>query len=347
MIRDAASLFKTPPDASGLTDYLTKIFSGFRETNLFIGAFESGMFELLKDPKSPDELSSLLGTDPVITSMMCRALMSRDLLVLEDGRYRNSFVSDMFLTEDSEYGLTNRLRQDLTCLKPWGMFEEHFHNGPELVKYEDMFGDLWISAIGESRKLEGISKIVDAIAKEVDLDNIETVMEVGAGHAFHLIGLCHLNPSIKPYVFDKPEIIDRTVSNMNEYGFHVNAIAGDYYEVGVGGPFDLVIIMFNPAGSDVKLCENISSAVGENGYLFVRRHNTILKSEPFSDMDRALRTWPEMERGLPRSWGDVRNGSEGYDERMQELGLDPVFKEQFDSNSEIILFRRRGSCHSR
>ncbi len=339
--KDPENLFRKPDaDLAPFRERMSGLYDSYRELNLLLSAFDHGLFELLKDPHTVDEISSNYGSDALLTGMMCRALESRGYLVSEGDHYVDSPMSRTFLTEDSDFTMCNRIRQEESFVLPWGSVWDRIVDGPEVLRYEDMFGDKWISAIGDDRRVEGVSKILDIVDSKIAMCNVAKVLEIGAGHAYHLIGLCHRHPWIEAHVFDKPEIIDTTRENARSYGFEFGCQAGDYYEDDIEGVYDFVMIGFNPAGSDIELCERVASTVGKDGYLLIRRHNTQLKADPLSDMDRNIRMWEGMERGSTRSWGDIRNMSRGYNDRMEELGLEKVFWMQLDRDSEILLFRR-------
>ncbi|MGN0099082.1 MAG: methyltransferase dimerization domain-containing protein [Candidatus Methanomethylophilaceae archaeon] len=339
--KDPENLFRKPDsDIAPFRERMSAMYDSYRELNLLLSAFDHGLFELLKDPHTADEVSANYGSDPILTEMMCRALESRGYLTMDGDRYIDSPMARTFLTEDSDFTMCNRVRQEESFILPWGDVWERIVNGPEVLRYEDMFSDLWISAIGDDRRVEGVSKVLDIVDSKIDMCNVSKVLEIGAGHAYHLIGLCHRHPWIEAHVFDKPEIIDTTLENTGAYGIKVECQTGDYYDDDIKGFYDLVMIGFNPAGSDVKLCERVASTVGLGGYLLIRRHNTQLKTDPLRNMDRNIRMWDGMERGSTLSWGDIRDMSRGYNERMEEIGLEKVMWMQLDRDSEMLLFRR-------
>ena len=190
------------------------------------------------------------------------------------------------------------------------------------------------------RRNDGISKVIGAIARFVPLSSLHDVLEIGAGHALHLIALLDSYPNLKAFVFDRPHILTVTKGNMAEYGSEATLIGGDFYEGDIPGEYDFVMAQLNPAGSDVAFCEKVARTVRKGGYLFIRRHYGEPAPDHLVNLDRGIRGWQGIDRSKIGGWGDTRNANAGYDEKMESLGLVKVAREECPANVENVVFRK-------
>ena len=341
MKNDISELKHTPK--SSLLDlklYLANIYSGYRETCLLKAAIDDGVFDLLKEPHTVEEISKVTGKNELIVSTLCRALEKRGLLDIQDGKYIDSLKSTEFLTSSSEFSLLPRVRFNLAMLEDWADLPERLNKGPIVDSEKNIYGINWMSAIESDRRAEGIPKMIDVIADNVDIASLRKVLELGPGHGLHLIGLCGINSNIQPYILDRPGMIDFTKANMQSYGITPVAMAGDYRTDDFGGGYDLVMTMFNSAGSDPEMCGKIAKSIVVGGHLFVRRAVSTSTPGFLSDVDEALRHPEGSELHYYPTDDEMRSRGRTYDDRMSDYGFRVKDRRRMDTISEVIMYER-------
>ncbi|MGN0098381.1 MAG: methyltransferase, partial [Candidatus Methanomethylophilaceae archaeon] len=203
-----------------------------------------------------------------------------------------------------------------------------------------MFGERWIDAIGEGAISGGIGTIMKDLESKVDLDSLDTFIDVGGGHALYSIALSYLHPNLKGTVFDKPHIIKVAERNISDYGSDVSTISGDYYTDDIPGTYDLVFASFNQMCSDPVLVPKIVSVMSPGGYMYIRRHRKAVSENALRNLEWNLAIWEGMPKGQKRHGGEFTQKSEEYIDAMESAGIRMISRETLDNSSEILVFRR-------
>lgn len=341
MGKNPERLLDNPPaDYAEFNSMMMGMFRGYRSTILLLAAYRKGLFEKLQNPATSEELADAVGWHGELCRMVLDALVPVGFVSFDGEKYSLSDNGRTYLLRDSDFTYTHRLDAFCDSLLPWLDLEDLLVDGPIEIERTEMFSTNWIQAMGDMRRLDGIRKVIDSIARNVPLDTIKDVMEIGAGHAYHLIALMHTYPHLSGYVFDRPGILETTDENLRLYGKSATLLGGDFYEQEIPGTYDLVISQLNPAGSDVVMCEKVAAIVRKGGYLFIRRHYGEPEADPLVNIDRGIRGWIGIDRTKIGGWGDTRNANAGYDEKMISLGMELVVREECPANVENVIFRK-------
>ena len=301
-------------------------------------AVDLGLFGFTRESITAEDLSEKLSADRDLTEMLCDTLAQLELLRKEGSGYVNTAASSLYLDKDSQYYQGSNLEGLFNRLDEWTQLEARLKNGPVYHPRDQVFGQRWLKAIGESCMGGGVGAVVDEIDRHVNLDDYGTFLDLGGGHGLYTIGICHRHPGLKAFVFDLPMMRDIAETNFKRYGKDIGFIAGDFYKDDLGGPYDVVFSSFNLSTSDIRMCDKVAGAVRKGGLLILRRHLPSTSTDSISNLEWSLSTWDgKGKKNYPGSWLPT---SAEYMDRLAELGMETIFREDFDKGSELVILRR-------
>ncbi len=318
---------------------LENMLDGFRKFMVFREAFGSGIFDLTEKTISSSEIAERLSLDPEMCSLFCEALVGMDMLEKDGDCYHNTPMSSLYFVKTSQYYQKENVGLTMRRASRWDMFNDILRNGPVMTSPEEMYGEAWITAIGEGAMSGSVGSVLRYIEQRVDMDSLHSMIDVGGGHALYTIGFCARHPSIKGIVFDRGRIIDVALKNIEDYGSSVEVIRGDYTTDSLGGPYDLVFSSFNGSCSSRDMAERMAGAVAKGGYLVARRHLPSRGKDPLANLGWNLEISDSSMKGKPRH-GAHSADNDGFDEEVCRLGLKIVCKEDFDETSYMTIFRK-------
>ncbi len=341
-MKDPAILVDTPEVS---VDHLFQevfegYFEGYRRAMVLRASFELSLFEKTHNPVTAAHLAEVYGWDDVMTRLLLDCLVSMGLMEREAGMYHNSTSSATLLDPESPRYQGSNIRYMMNRLEGWKDLSTVVINGPNILPVGDVFGDLWIRAIGESAAGGGIAKVISEVESAIDLPEDGTLLDLGGGHGLYTVAFCSRHPGLKGYVFDKPEMTAVAEEFFREYGCTAETIQGDFYSDGLGGPYDVVFSSFNHSISDISLCEKVYSAVSPGGLLIMRRHTYNGEPDPIRLMEWNISIREGVEKGKQRFRGSWLPSSEEYVGIMESLGMETLYRKALDSNSELVIMRR-------
>ncbi len=311
---------------------------GFSSLIILRTAVEMGIFDMTSEPVTVDEVCSAKGTDRDLTEMFLDSLAQLELLVKEGDRYVNSEAAALYLDPKSRLYQDQSLKGIFANMDKWTHLEERLKGGPEYIPRERFFGDRWIRSIAESCSGGGVGAIVDAVDDIVDLSEYSTFMDLGGGHALYTIGFVHRHPNLKGYVFDSPMMRQLAVDNSERYGVPLETISGDFYKDDLGGPYDVVFSSFNPSTTDIRMADRVYGCVREGGLLILRRHLPCTSTNSIRNLEWSLNVWEG--KGKKNYSGSWLPTSEEYMDRLAELGMETMYRKDYDRVSELVVLKR-------
>ena len=318
---------------------LERMLTGYRETLIFREAFSSGVFDITEETVSSELVAEKLSYDKCMCQLLCEALAGMGMLAKDGDRFRNSPMASLYFVKSSPYYQGCNVKLALSKIAYWESFGSIMREGPVLVSTDSMFGDLWISAIGEGAKSGSIGKVLGYLESRIDMGSLRSMIDVGGGHGLYTIGFCGKYSGMSGTVFDRGRIIDVAERNIRDYGVPVSVIRGDYTADPLGGPYDLVFSSFNGSCSDRSMATRMAEAVSEGGYLVARRHLPSRSKDAVANLDWNLSVSDRAMKGVPRHGGHMSDYP-GFDEELCSLGFTIVSSEEFDTTSYITIFRR-------
>ncbi|GAB2584820.1 methyltransferase [Streptomyces capparidis] len=261
--------------------------------------------------------------------LLLTALVSLDLLELDDeGRYRNTAVSEEFLVKDKpryfggwvtlvdkhEYPAYMKMLDSLRGNHPttWDVENQKSLFQPDDPVVKEHFWDAMHSLSAYTAKQLG---------EHFDFTTVTSLLDVGGGGAAYDIELCRRYPHLRATVFDLPFVCELTRPRVVEAGLadRIGFASGDFFEV--GGV---------PSGHDAILLSNILHDWGiEDARRILRAcaealpsGGVLLITESFVDDDKrgpAPAALMSLNM-LVETWGRNYTAAE-YGQWMAEFGL--------------------------
>lgn len=239
---------KYPPSVDIGYRPLHDIAMGPLKAALLNCAMDAGVFDLLSDPVSPEEIAARLGLHPDNTRRLLDALATIDLLEKKEGRYRNLPLARHFLMTDSPTWLAPLLRQ-AQYIGP-DSFEklgDWLRRGPSPPEKAMDFADegLWAKEVKTSAGwvLGGVGDQVADIVSGLDgFSSFETMLDMGSGHGLFSLYILARHPTLKSVLLDRASVLDAAMESMRDWEAldRVRPMPGDYIAGGIGGGYDLV-----------------------------------------------------------------------------------------------------------
>jgi len=234
---------------------LAQMLSGYWVTQAVYVAAKLGLADLLKDgPLSFEELAAQAGAHPRSLYRLLRALASLGVFAEEsDGRFA--------LTP-----LAERLRSDVAgSQRSFALMlgEEHYQAWGELL-YSVQTGEIGFDRVFEQPIFEYLAEHPDKgqifddamtgihgretaeVLSAYDFGQFGTVADIGGGNGSQLTAILQANAEVRGILFDRPEVIGRSIPRLQEAGVadRCDAVGGNF--------FDSV-----PAGADAYLLRHI------------------------------------------------------------------------------------------
>lgn len=116
---DVYDLLQEPSKVLEFDELLKNAMDGFRIYCLILSAVKLRIFDVLKTPKSVDEIAEELEcNNKKLLYVFCK-VKSKGLVLEEYGMYKNSEVADEFLTSDSLFSQCKFIENTFGNLKLW------------------------------------------------------------------------------------------------------------------------------------------------------------------------------------------------------------------------------------
>jgi len=202
-------LNEQPVSAKVLYDILNNCSRSFKIFCILYTAINIGMFDSLGTPRTLKELCKKLGTDPNITHNVCKVLVDLGLIEEENGFYKNTEISNLYLRTTSplfQYHVFKNLKNGF---KLWEELDNTLKNAPIMMSEEKFFEGHVHSHASEALCGE-LQRTVNIIAEIPEFKRARKLLDLGGGHGLYAIAFTKLNPDLKAYVYDFPDVLMHT-----------------------------------------------------------------------------------------------------------------------------------------
>jgi hypothetical protein len=189
---------------------------GFMGSKALLSAIELGLFtELAQGPKSAEELTSTLGLHDRSARDFFDTLVALNMLMREDGLYRNTEESNQFLVRGKLSYVGGLLEMANERLYPfWGSLTEGLKTGLPQNEVKTGGAGLFEALYSDPERLRlflgamtglsaGASK---AIAEKFPWSDYQTVVDVGGAQGGLLVQLALAHPHLRGSNFDLPTV---------------------------------------------------------------------------------------------------------------------------------------------
>lgn len=213
---------------------LRRLWNGFWQSRVLLTANNLGVFDYLKSRKTASEIAKTLKLDKRATEILLDALTGLGLLKKSSNRYKNSSISDKFLTKDSPYYQGDIIKHADVLWNNWSGLDDIIKTGKPNRKAHDH--DAFIKGMHNIASLKAKD-----VVKAIDLNGVKKAIDLGGGPGTYSIEMAKKGISV--VIFDMPdtiriarEIIRKTKIRNIEF------IEGDFISDSIGSGYDLVFI---------------------------------------------------------------------------------------------------------
>ena len=247
--------------------------SGYQISQILFTAVEYDIFTLLKEPRTGQQISVEIKTDPYLTEKFLNALVALQLLSKMDDRYSNTELAATFLVKGEPFYQGNLLRLMARGYDHWSHMGQALKDrGIQKTPQEkhEYIDRIFTLGHAEGAMCGALQRAVSAVAALPEFKKARKLLDLGGGHGLYAIAFAQLNPELDIAVFDLPHVIEITRNYLGQYGMQerVRVIAGDFTQDDLGNGYDIIF------ASDVTLfgaLERIYDALKDDGILIYRR----------------------------------------------------------------------------
>lgn len=187
-----------------------------------------------------EQVAADLGLEPGATGKMVRALTAMGLLEAEHETYWVvPQLAHCFRPGPTDYGPF--LEHSHMMYERWGENLEGWLRGEQWATKRR--GPPDARRFGAAMQAIGTQTAM-ALDQGLDLSEVRSLLDVGGGFGHYARVLCEAHPGLSATVVDLPEVVQLGHEAAVEHGLdqRVTFIGGDYHEVDLQGPYELVLI---------------------------------------------------------------------------------------------------------
>jgi hypothetical protein len=207
-------------------------------------ANDLGLFEKLADrPLTLDELANDLSIPSRTARITADAMVALGFLVKQDDRYRNSSVSQTFLSGKTPADLRPFLRfWNHISYPQWQHLEEALRTN------RGVSGDVELDPDQQRIFSEGVAAIqagpAHAMPEKYDFTRHRKVLDLGGGVGEYLVPILDRFPQLEGTLFELPPVTEvaRDALAANPVGPRINIVAGDLFEDAIPEDHDALIL---------------------------------------------------------------------------------------------------------
>jgi len=257
------------------TARINEISTGFKGSMILFAANDAGVFALLEEERSADELAAVAGWHPRAARMLLDALVALDLIGKSEGRYRNTPIASACLVPGGKAYQGHIIKHQQNGWDAWARLEVSLRSGTAVERdaHERSPEELRAFILG-MRDTARIS--ARTMCDVVDLSTHRHMLDLGAGPATYAIVFTQRHPELRATVFDVPEVIPIAREQVAAAGLDERFayIEGDMLADDLGSDYDLVLAsniihMYGPV-ENRALMKRCYDALAPSGLLIVK-----------------------------------------------------------------------------
>lgn len=224
-------------------DFLYDAQCGFYQYCTLKAAFDNGLFDLLRDAATPQELAMPLGADAAVMEKLLEALLVLGLVRREGRGFRNTVLAETYcVSNGSAY-------QGILFRHTHQTFGEPFLRQASELRPPDAPPD-W----DEQTRLAGmrasigyvlpqtLAQVMLVITGLPSFRRAKTFLDLGAGPGLFGMEVAKTRPDIRVDLFDLPAVIEETERIVADRGMtgHVRLLSGDMFAGDIPNAYDII-----------------------------------------------------------------------------------------------------------
>jgi len=245
---------------------LRDIWGGFRSARVLLTANNYRVFDHLTKPQSAKTISQKLKTDLRATEILLDALTGLGLLKKSAYNYRNTAVSNRFLTQGSPLYQGDIIRHADYLWKNWSDLDQIVKTGEPSQRARD--SEAFILGMHNL----AILKARD-VMKAIGLKKVKTALDLGGGPGTYSVEMARRGARVT--LFDYPaaiEIAKRLIDKSNVKG--ISFMRGDFTADDIGQGYDLIFISqvlhSYSEKNNILILRKCAKALDRNGRLVIQ-----------------------------------------------------------------------------
>jgi SAM-dependent methyltransferase len=192
------------------------------------------------------EIAEATGTNPRGMERLLNAATALGLLEKQDSLFCNTPLTEICLTPEGNFDLSQSMRLEKAGYRRWGYLAEAVRSGkrPEEIRLDEQPDD-WVRKFiyglyNTARPLAPV--IADALALPEDW-NIR-VIDVGGGHGAYSLALAQRYPLLTAVVYELARVVSVAREIIEQAGLadRVSVQEGDFQSEGLGHCYDVALV---------------------------------------------------------------------------------------------------------
>jgi len=256
---------------------LMQLSTAYWNAQTLLTANRMRLFELLSEaPMSPDAIAEKLNTAARHTRLFLQACVALELLIEDNGDFRNSALSDTYLVPGKPTYLGDAFRYSDDLYETWGKLQQSLEEGAPPMQAESYLGKdrqrTRNFVYGMHNRALGIGQ---ALVEIIDLSGRSQMLDIGGGPGTYSALLTARFPGLHSRVLELPdvaEIAGEIISSMDADD-RVSMLPGDYTKTPFPQGNDVVLISGVFHRESVETCRDLvcraAAALVSGGLLIV------------------------------------------------------------------------------
>jgi SAM-dependent methyltransferase len=222
-----------------------------------------------------ESLAKALNVQADKLSPLLYALVTADLLIVEDGVFSNTAEADQFLVRgrpeymgesagfyNSTWRATLKTSESIRIGKPQSKFDWMSLSKDDLIKY---FKGQYPGSLSAGRQ----------VARKIDFSRFKRLLDAGGGTGGLSIGICEQYPDLEATVVDLPAVVSISERFISEAGMsdRISVMAADLIKSPPEGSYDVAIlrafIQVLPLKDANKALKNISQVMEPGSTIYI------------------------------------------------------------------------------
>jgi len=257
-------------DVKPLYEILNMCARGYKIFCTIHVAVQNGLFDILDEPKTPDEISRELGINAKFACKICDVLSNLGLLERIGDAYKNTELSSLYLKGDSPLSQLSVIESLNEEFKVWNGLNEALR-GDQAQIDEELFFEDRVPSLASEMLCGELQRTVRIIADLPEFKRAKRLLDLGGGHGLYAIAFTKLNKHLRAYVFDLPGVLKHTLRYMKLFkAERVEVISGDLFRDDIGAGYDVIFLSYIPGGKNPSLIPKIHSSLKAGG-IFINK----------------------------------------------------------------------------
>jgi (2Fe-2S) ferredoxin/precorrin-6B methylase 2/DNA-binding CsgD family transcriptional regulator len=329
-------------DAAGvLPDDLNQTLRGYMESRVLLTALELDIFSAVGAGATADEVARKLSTHPRATEMLLNALAAMDMLVKQQGVFRNTPTIARYFAEGSKDNTRPALLHIANIWHRWSTLTDCVRAGTAISPLADgkTRSDEWTQAFIAAMHHNAHER-APLVVQAIGAEGVERLLDVGGGSAAYSIAFAQARERLHATVLDRPNVLPIAQRHINEAGLaaRIETRAGDLRHDRFGAGFDLVLVlaichMLSPEENQ-DLLQRCFEALAPQGRLVIQ--DFILESDKAAPKQAALFALNML---VGTTAGSTYSGDE-YIAWMQAAGFRQVRQIRLPGPSSLMVGAR-------